>query len=1244
MKFFILFTLFCGIIAQETALPSDVAKQTFIANCKTQSGSTCTACHTGFETKDSGKTCTRIIPTTAQVPSYLSNGQIVHPEIGYDTKEGTCSKTVKIVAANGQTEIADKYSGSKSCLACAKFKADGKCEICATGYLENKGGCTPLTINPFGENDMNTNKNCIVGAYEGDNPKCSSCQDPYIQENNKCVLQAEITDTVLDGCIHKVYSYDAKTFVCTKCREGYKLFGTACKRSTYTPHLCKLADEKGYCKMCIPGYYLTGTQCSQCSIKLPSDSYFTGDECNLWGTSNCHCNPNCIRNTTNYATCSSRHCDLFSDTEMASKNQKNPKCLRCEQGYKLNADNECEACANGECKINDSTCEKGYYMTNENKCMKCEGRCLECISKDICKNQQSVNVPYSVAVNGLPCFDGNCKSCSTEDSSICFECAENFELIGGKCYQLQSPLYINQATAQFQGCRNYKQPEFVTNNAAVDFTGQYECESEVGYIRDYSKKSDGSYYCKHYDHLPHYYRNLKGNELTCAGKNRDIKNDCECLKGYYATSIEKTTDCLSSTFINCEIPINNETCAKCKPTMVLKNDGVQLDPELKCGCPRENMRINANGLCVDCPQNCAKCETVYKADNKTFDGVKCTKCKGQIEPGDKSDLAEKNYNRDLTKQCACLDGYVSHAPAKENGIDIIYSCYKIPENCKKDATKYEAKEYEVECKSCDKDGFTLISSCTECENAHYPTYKSDGSKVIETCTKCPPAVEGSDNKMTYCSTCSAEGCTSCVDDNLNITNKCRTCNEGYSMIFISSPDMNGNNPRPYCVKCPTYCNMEGGNGCYLAANVNENDKYKDMYVNKKPYEESILGASIVICQACYDGGVPTNNCQCGNEKYQDHQGRCHECKGAELGEDTFVTIDQTGTTNYTRKYNEVCEFNKDKISGNILSVCQANQITHYPECTICKIEGRDPSSNCTTCTKRDTFAMFDGTNHICKQCNSKCKSCTNINSCSTCVAQHAIGEKCDKCSLGYYVESLTEIGNSAKCTKCPTECSACESATKCTACVGENNFLGPNNDCKGCIDGYYFDYKEKVCKQIDVSKGFAESKPVCLDKNKKVVNCVTTPADQIGEVVEMPIRCDTSKGVGISPEPVNRTCVCDTGYLDNRTAEEKQTDPIPKCVSIKVLADDYFCVEGQYENGKAVCTKCNADYLQIVKGKCECKDTHYKTSWGSCIPCNRHNKGCVKCSSKHVCISCDSNAYNLGSYNEKENKRGCVGK
>ena len=376
-------------------------------------------------------------------------------------------------------------------------------------------------------------------------------------------------------------------------------------------------------------------------------------------------------------------------------------------------------------------------------------------------------------------------------------------------------------------------------------------------------------------------------------------------------------------------------------------------------------------------------------------------------------------------------------------------------------------------------------------------------------------------------------------------------------------------------------------------------------------------------------------------QYRDINGKCHSC-AKEIGEDTFKPVDASGSPMAAVKYKDVCTFSNDPNTAN--PTCKTNELNHLPECLICTNTEREPTSNCTRCKSINKFAMFDGTNHICKDCNPKCSSCSNQNTCISCKGLNVIGENCDKCAPGYYKNGTDQTG-AATCDKCSELCEQCKTKYHCTSCADKNNDVGPKNDCKACVPGFFYNVTSKDCKQVDISKGFAESKAVCLDSGNKEVDCQTTPAADIKEILEIPVKCDTTKGVGISPYPVNRTCVCDTGYLDPRNETERAKDPIPQCVNIKILAKDDYCIDGNFvdtTSGNVTCTKCNANYLELKNGKCVCKEGYYTTTWGMCVPCNRHIKGCTKCASKIKCNECDSSAFKLGE--EKNGKRECVGK
>ena len=216
------------------------------------------------------------------------------------------------------------------------------------------------------------------------------------------------------------------------------------------------------------------------------------------------------------------------------------------------------------------------------------------------------------------------------------------------------------------------------------------------------------------------------------------------------------------------------------------------------------------------------------------------------------------------------------------------------------------------------------------------------------------------------------------------------------------------------------------------------------------------------------------------------------------------------------------------------------------------------------------------------------------------------------------------------CTKCDDSCTTCDvEATKCITCKKEHLNADENGKCVVCDNGYYYDKFQKICVAVTSSLGFAESELGCK-VDGVVTECSKVEASATNvETFEKPLKCDTSI-TGVAIDPVGEKCVCGYGYYDNRSETEIKANPLPVCTEFRELTGDDFCKHGgKNEKGDDfVCTVCNADYLELKNGRCVCKDTHYTTSWGMCVPCYRHNKGCKTCSGKYVCKECE-NGYKL---------------
>ncbi|KAL4476414.1 hypothetical protein ABPG74_010147, partial [Tetrahymena malaccensis] len=95
----------------------------------------------------------------------------------------------------------------------------------------------------------------------------------------------------------------------------------------------------------------------------------------------------------------------------------------------------------------------------------------------------------------------------------------------------------------------------------------------------------------------------------------------------------------------------------------------------------------------------------------------------------------------------------------------------------------------------------------------------------------------------------------------------------------------------------------------------------------------------------------------------------------------------------------------------------------------------------------------DSSNNQCTKCNQKCKTCTSMNSCSSCQSLLIFhnNDCVQTCPSGFY-SSLS----SQKCEPCFSKCQSCNgpSAKECLSCP-QGSFLQDFNCVQQCADGYY---------------------------------------------------------------------------------------------------------------------------------------------------------------------------------------------
>lgn len=1207
MNGFLLLNLVLCVLSQTTYTP--VNNFDNYEHCKTltidATGTIkgCTACYTGYKLQ-SGK----CVFDTTSCSSYPANGANADSTgckfstIGFDTAANKCSVAINVIDGSGKT-----YPTENTCLACAQYSSDNKkCEVCAKGYLKNADGkCVAVASGVFGDK-TETTEHCYVGQYTTE-AQCEGCSNKYYYDEKVCKA-TENAATIIEGCIESVVTA-GKKLQCNKCRHGFYFDGEKCIDASETPELCSKVKADGSCERCLDGYYLQGTRCSKCT-PTQTPLVFTGDECNALDTNQCiQCNRNCKIDDVTYA-CVSKHCDLFDSSNV---------CVRCEQGYVLKS-GECKPCTNDCFTTSAKTvCESGYYLASnggKKYCRKCEGKCKQCYSADVCVDG-AIAVDRPTARNGMPCADPNCAKCSF-DSNVCYECdsTKNVKLVGGKCYPIFTNNYGVNVANPLAVCMSYRQPDFITTkNVAVSYDGNYVRTIEPAYLKGVNKISGTSnYYCEYHDNLPYYYRHYAGEGITCAGANRDPTNDCECKVGYYPENNYKYSNCKKFDDPLCEKPLSDSVCGKCKEGLVLIQYKEGSEVKYQCGCP-DGERPNSNGVCQPCTKECKTCRSDY---TKNFAEV-CLSCNGR---GANVALIENNYNRNPATKCQCI---ANHA-AKEDE-SIVYACYEIPDGCESD---YTATENTVRCNECEQEGFEPLSGCQECSDGYY--------KKGSTCKKCPVAA----NDETYCLSCQ-EGsgsntveCLKCVDSNMDYDSQCKKCHTGYSLKY---KEYEGK-AIPFCLQCNSNCKVDGGEGCFLAdpadLKVDNFETYKSGGSITKPYTTEQIDTWQVYCDDCgSEEQSPITDCKCGLEYYGVGT-QCVLCTEG-MGDVEVEFMGETDDVKVTKKLSDICDLDNLNEASCVNSTSNAKVL----QCGVCNTgyESRTPGSNCTECKNSDEYPVERG-NVKCVKCPSICTSCTDSQTCKTCKAAYATGDKCDKCISGYFI-SKTE-GDIITCEKCAEGCSSCSGkSTNCQECTSSSHIPnGEDGACNACKDEYYFNIVTKDCIQVSSQYGFLRSTAVCLNGEGNEIPCTEDQIPNIVEVIERPLRCNLNAAEGIDEYPVDGRCICRKGYIDMRTEEEKEKSPLPVCTDIRDATKQDFCSDGELIDGAFKCTECNAEYLDLVNNECKCKNTYYATSWGMCVPCDRHNKGCDTCTAKDKCTKC-KRGYSLTTEDPETGAIGC---
>ncbi|KWX11123.1 hypothetical protein QR46_4922 [Giardia duodenalis assemblage B] len=380
-----------------------------------------------------------------------SDGKCTQAAAGYFIPPGATADKQSVVKCDDTTGVevsSNTYKGVDKCATCTAPSSvtvrEAKaaiCESCIEGYYVDSDGsvCTQCT-------DTNNCAVCLAtGANKG---KCTECKsnssNNYLKitdtetQSGDCVAQAACTGThfpvVADKKCYPCSNTDkggiancqactmsGSAVTCDTCTGTNKpnTAGTACVACSITD--CASCDKEDVCATCDSGKYLTPTaQCVDSCDKL--GGYYSD------GQRVCQpCDPSC-------ASCTAAGAD---------------KCLSCPAGKALKYTSESSptdgTCVD-ECKTGAGGCaDCGATIGGSKYCSRCSDT-----------NQAPLN--------------GNCaantartKFCTNASNGACTQCANNYFLLDGGCYETSrqpgKSVCTTESGGKCQTCANSLNPD-----------------------------------------------------------------------------------------------------------------------------------------------------------------------------------------------------------------------------------------------------------------------------------------------------------------------------------------------------------------------------------------------------------------------------------------------------------------------------------------------------------------------------------------------------------------------------------------------------------------------------------------------------------------------------------------------------------------------------------------------------------------------------------------------------------------
>ena len=420
------------------------------------------------------------------------------------------------------------------------------------------------------------------------------------------------------------------------CQVGYF---RVVQNGAYSCQSCNSIQNSSFCDgltmvKCIDNYLIQNNVCLPCS---------TFDNCSKCdGTSCVLCQPGYfLYGGDDYISKSCLSCsDPSYGMEKCLSCSAQGICRKCDAGYMLNPNSQCQACySERNCITCDgyvcTSCLQGYYLTPQMKCSRCDDpNCLSCpfnplISKGVCQSCQSGYYLHLSSFACIPCRKNvrgqHCVTCEynlTKNGTyqlFCDSCDDGYGLM------IQDKICVQCSLSNCQSC-------LFDNN-----TGMHICSKcDVGYYLESNKTCSSC-------NIP--------NCLTCARPQQNSPNfQCiVCSSGYFINSSFQCQQC-SLTINGCyecgiDATSSTVTCTQCQtPYYYLSNNtcvSCSTATQNCLGCLRNNQQV----LCTSClttnflrnPLNCSKCLvsncSLCSAKDSGKSCIKCLEGSYLLDPG-----------------------------------------------------------------------------------------------------------------------------------------------------------------------------------------------------------------------------------------------------------------------------------------------------------------------------------------------------------------------------------------------------------------------------------------------------------------------------------------------------------------------------------------------------------------------------------------------------------------------------------